>query len=94
VSDSEATMTITIDFSPETERQLLARAAATGKDVNTLVREAVEEKLRTPLPRFQQILAPVHEDFRRSGMSEEELDTLLEESLKEVRQERRGKPRE
>jgi hypothetical protein len=87
-------MTITIDFSPETERQLLARAAATGKDVTTLVREAVEEELRRPLPSFQQILAPVHEDFRRSGMSAQELDALLEASLNEVRQERRGKPRE
>jgi hypothetical protein len=42
-----------------------------------LVREAVEEKLRTALPPFAEVLAPVHEDFRRSGMTGAELDTLL-----------------
>jgi hypothetical protein len=82
-------MTLSIDLPPETERKLLDRAAATGKDVATLVREAVEEQLRTPLPTFAEILAPVHEDFRQSGMTEAELDTLLEGTLVESRKERR-----
>lgn len=38
-------MTITVPLSPETESKLHERAAATGKDVPTLIREAVEEKL-------------------------------------------------
>ena len=37
---------------------------------------------------FAEILAPVHEDFRKSGMTESELDGLLEESLRESRAER------
>ena len=82
-------MTLTIDFPAETERMLLARAAATGKDVSTLVREAVEEKLRTPLPTFAEVMAPVHEDYRRSGLREAELDSILEDTLAEVRKERR-----
>jgi len=86
---AKKTMTITIDLPTETERKLLARAAATGTDVATLVREAVEEKLRTPLPTFAAVLAPVHEDFRQSGMTEAELDTFLEATLAEVRKERR-----
>jgi hypothetical protein len=85
-------MTLTITFPPDTERLLLARAAATGKDVTTLVREAVEEKLRTPSPTFAEILAPVHEEVRASGMTEEALDALLESTLEEVRQE--GRERE
>jgi hypothetical protein len=84
-------MTITIDLPAETERRLLARALATGKDVSTLVREAVEEKLQTPLPTFAEILAPIHEDFRKSGMSEAELDALLEQELADARRERREK---
>ena len=82
-------MTLTIDFPADTERKLQARAAATGKDVATLVREAVEEKLQTPLPTFAEILAPVHEDFRQSGMTAAELDGLLETTLAEARNERR-----
>lgn len=38
-------MTITLSLSAETESRLRDRAAATGKDVPTLIREAVEEKL-------------------------------------------------
>jgi predicted transcriptional regulator len=38
-------MTLTISLPPEMEAKLRDRAAATGKDFSTLVREAVEEKL-------------------------------------------------
>jgi len=41
-------------------------------------------------PSFAEILAPVHEDFRKSGMTESELETLLEEALSESRKGRRG----
>lgn len=84
-------MTITIDLSPDTERRLLAHASATGKDVNTLVREAVEEKLQTAPPTFAEILAPVHDDFRMSGMTEAELDALLVGELATARKERRDR---
>jgi hypothetical protein len=82
-------MTLTLDLPKETEQKLLARAAATGKDVATLVTEAVEEKLRAAVPTFAEILAPVHENFRQSGMTEAELDMLLEQTLAEARKERR-----
>ena len=39
-------------------------------------------------PSLSQILAPIHEEFRQSGMSEEELETLLEGELAEHRRER------
>ena len=38
-------MTITLTLSPETGSKLRELAAATGKDVPTVIREAVEEKL-------------------------------------------------
>jgi plasmid stability protein len=41
-------MTLHLSFPPETEARLRERAAATGKDVEEVVREAVEEKLATP----------------------------------------------
>jgi hypothetical protein len=56
-------MTLTLDLPKETEQKLLARAAATGKDVATLVTEAVEEKLRAAVPTFTEILAPVQRRF-------------------------------
>jgi hypothetical protein len=38
-------MSLTIPFTPEIEALLRERAAASGKDVGTFVREVVEEKL-------------------------------------------------
>ncbi len=35
-------------------------------------------------PSLSQILAPIHEDFRRSGMTEDELSSLIEEARDEV----------
>ena len=40
------------------------------------------------LPSLGQILAPIHDEFRRSGMTQEELETLLEGELAEHRRER------
>lgn len=38
-------MTLTVSFGPEVEARLRERAAAAGKDVESIVREAVDEKL-------------------------------------------------
>jgi predicted transcriptional regulator len=56
------TMSLTISFSPEVEARLRERAAASGKDVPTLVREAVEEKLSATTPEIKP----------RNGMSREQ----------------------
>ena len=85
-------MTITIDLSPDEERRLQERAAQLGQDLPTYLRRLIREDLDAALPArgrtFAEILAPVHEDFRKSGMTEGELDALLEEALSESRAER------
>ena len=85
-------MTITITLPPATEEQLRAQAEATGKNISTLVVEAVEAKLSLAKLSLRDILGPVHADFQESGMSQAELDTLLEDSLAKARSERRSKP--
>jgi hypothetical protein len=85
-------MTITIDLPPATEEQLRAQAEATGKNISTLIVEAVEARLALAQLRFKDILAPVHAEFRSSGMTENEFTTLLEDSLEEARTERRSNP--
>ena len=86
-------MTVTIDLSPDEERRLQERATQLGQDLTGYVRRLIHEDLKGPSPKsgrtFAEILAPVHEDFRKSGMTEDELDTLLEEALKESRAARR-----
>ncbi|HEX5443942.1 MAG TPA: hypothetical protein VFW87_08950 [Pirellulales bacterium] len=49
-------MTITIDLPPATEEQLRAQAEATGKNISTLVVEAVEARLALAQLPFKDIL--------------------------------------
>lgn len=63
-------MELTVPITPAIEAKLRERAAAAGKDIVTFVREAVEEKLSQD-ETFAEILAPVHEAFRKSAMTEQ-----------------------
>ena len=85
-------MTLTITLPPATEERLKAQAEATGKNISTLVVEAVEARLSLAQLNLRDILAPAHADFSRSGMTEGELDELLQESLDEARSERNATP--
>ena len=78
-------MTITISLPPETEQLLRAQAAATGKEIGALIVEAVEARLSLGQMSLHSILAPAHNDFQNSGMSDAELDTLLKDALNETR---------
>ena len=82
------TMSITITLPPATEAWLQAQAKATGKDVGALVVESVEARQSMAQMSLREILAPVHADFHKSGMSEAELDMLLSDELAESRAER------
>jgi hypothetical protein len=90
-SVSRQVMTVTIDLSPDEERRLHERAAQLGQDLTSYLHRLIQEDLEAVQPArgrtFAEVLAPIHEDFRKSGMNEEELDTLLEEALGESRAE-------
>jgi hypothetical protein len=85
-------MTIQITLPPATEERLRAQAEATGKNISTLVVEAVEARLSLAKFNLRDVLAPAHADFHRSGMTDGELDALLQDSLNGVRSERRSTP--
>jgi hypothetical protein len=78
-------MTLTVNLPPATIEKLQAQAAATGKDVDTLVREAVEVKLAIAGLSFREILEPIHRQVAESGVSEDELNTLADEAVAEAR---------
>jgi len=78
-------MTITITLPPATEARLRAQAQATGKNIDAIVVEALEARLSLASTSLSNVLAPVHEDFQKSGMTEVELDMLLQNSLREAR---------
>ena len=77
-------MIITIDLSPETLHSLELRAKRVGKDVKGVVEQIVERSV----PSLREVAAPIHEEFRRSGMTQEELDEFTDELIREVRAEK------
>ena len=51
------------------------------------LRILVEEDLKRP-PALSEILAPIHEEFRQSGTTEDELASLIEEARDEAWQQK------
>lgn len=83
-------MTLTIDLPAATLEKLKAEAAATGKDVPTLVGEAVEERFARRRQTFAEILKPIHDEVEASGISERELNALADEAVAATRAERKA----
>lgn len=69
-------MTITIDLPSEIETALRKKAADDGKDFQIYILETL--KTRALKPSLDEILAPIRKTFAESGMTEEELDELIE----------------
>lgn len=91
-------MTITIELPPEVEESVLTQAAKDGSPVGdyvtTLIKEGVKRRAEVDrlaaLP-FDELLAPVRKEFKESGMTELELDTLVEEVREEIWQEKKSR---
>ena len=69
-------MTISITVGPEVEHKLAERAAARGLALEEYAREVLEREVTAVTMR--ELFAPVREDVAESGISEEDLDTLLD----------------
>ena len=75
-------MTITIDLPKEVETALKKRALADGTDIQSYILETL--KIKAFKPSLEEILAPVRLDFEESGMSEDELNVLLDDLREKV----------
>jgi hypothetical protein len=87
---SAQTETIEITELPEGTREAIRELSETkGKSPDEYLRTLIEAELLSQQP-FAQILAPVREEFRTSGMTEEQLDKLFNHARKKVQIEARG----
>ena len=90
-------MTINIELEPEEERELRERARTIGRDISEYVHQVLTEHIRsgqsleTRSKTCDEILAPIREGWRQSGMTEDEITALFEETRDEVRKERRAR---
>jgi hypothetical protein len=83
-------MTYTISLSPTAEKRLHERATAYGQEVTACLNQLIEEALAAK-PSVDQVLAPIRRQFQESGMTEEELDALVEEVREEIWQEQQAR---
>ena len=76
-------MTLMIDLPPELEQALRLQAARTGRDMTSLVVQAVQEQIARSRP-FDEICAPFARAVAASGMTDGEFDRFLEEARQET----------
>ena len=81
-------MEITISVSKEVESALAQKAAARGQDLKAFIENMIRTQVMRPL--LEEILAPVRQDFAESGMSEDELDALVESERQAMWEEKHG----
>ena len=82
-------MTLTVDLADTEAQRLAEKARAAGIDVQTYIQRIV--RTAATAPPLDEVLCPVREAFRASGISEDELGELLEEAKHEMRSERRSR---
>jgi hypothetical protein len=76
-------MTVTIELEPEVESLLEQRTKANDCDVKSYVKKLIEKDVH-PKRTFDEILAPFRQAVEKSGISDDELDSLFTEARKEV----------
>jgi hypothetical protein len=87
-------MSIHITLTPEEERKLGELARARGKDPAAHAHDVVTAYLnavdRSGTKSFEEILTPIWEGWRQSGIADGDVDDLFEQELRDARSERRG----
>lgn len=75
-------MSTTISIPTELEQKIAERAASKGLPLEEYVREVLRRDAEALS--LDEILAPVREQFAASGMTEEELDALVEKERQAI----------
>ncbi len=71
-------------------RTIDSLAEKRGQDRVQFIVSFLQEQLDRPAPSFDQMMAPIADDFRRSGMTEEDLDALVEQERQAMWDENKG----
>jgi hypothetical protein len=82
-------MTLSVTISPQIEAKLRKRAAADGQPLDVYASKVLAEAVAAPT--IDEILAPVREDFAKTGMSEKDILSLGRRELRALRAEKKAK---
>ena len=84
-------MTLSLELPASVEARLRERAAASGQPVEVYASRMLADAVSAPT--IDEILAPVREDFAKSGMTEQQLMDLGRRELTALRKERQARPK-
>ena len=76
-------MTMTISLPPDEEKKLAERAAARGNDMVAYVHQLIRKDIS--LPSFSELFAPVHRAVRESGVTQSEIDSVIQAAIADSR---------
>ena len=85
-------MTVILELKPEIEQALQKKAKAEGFEINKYVENLVEKDVGRQKT-LAEILAPFRREVEESGISDDELDALVEEAREEIYREKLEKNR-
>jgi hypothetical protein len=81
-------MTVTITIPAELEAKIAERAAKKGVTLEEYAREVLERDVE--MPTLRDLFAPVREQIRVAGVTDEELTDQIEDAVADVRTRPRG----
>jgi hypothetical protein len=83
-------MTVVLELKPEVEKALQKKAKDNGFELNVYLEKLIEKDVDRAKT-LDEILAPVRKNFAESGMTEDELDELIESERQAMWEEKHGK---
>jgi len=82
-------MTLNVTLSPRIEAKLRQRAAADGQPLDLCASKLLAEAVAAPT--IDELLAPVRDDFAKTGMTEKDILSLGRRELRALRAEKKAK---
>jgi hypothetical protein len=76
---ADPALSVLVPLPRELARTIDTLAKQRGQDRAQFIVNFLQEQLDGSAPSFEEMMAPIAEDFRRSGMTEAELDALVEQ---------------
>jgi hypothetical protein len=78
------TLSVLIPIPSELARTIDIMAERRGQDRAQFIVSFLQEQLNRSAPSFEELMAPIAEDFRGSGMTEDDLDVLVEQERQAI----------
>src|ERR1039458_1119613 len=76
---TEPALSVLVPLPSALARAIDTLAERRGQDRAQFIVRFLQEQLDRPAPSFEEMIAPIADDFRRSRMTEDELDALVEQ---------------